>query len=123
MTCAQPSFDSPANAHALRRVANKHRLRCAYYLCSRCDKYHVRSSMPNPTHQRVIELVSEGYRDREIADLTGMTKYTVQRLVNDFAREVYALNRPHLIAICISLGIINPHSFVQEIGEHGGESP
>jgi DNA-binding CsgD family transcriptional regulator len=93
--------------------------------CDVCDRYHIsvqRVGGITMSADRVSLLlyVAQGYRDAEIAKFTGWKPRYVEYLIEQMFKRFYALNRAHLVAIVISLGIINPNEFVpkQEEAAH-----
>lgn len=89
--------------------------------CERCDRYHIiadKTKYPfTQTTVRILECVSQGYRDSETAGIVEMTQDTVEWHIRSMMKRFNALSRPHLVAISISLGLINPNDFVPEQDE------
>ena len=126
--CTRAAYgDKPAAISARRKLLRQFRdasqkaptLAVAY--CEQCDRYHIiadRTRYPfNAQTIRILECVAQGYRDTETADIVSMTKDTVEWHVRSMMKRFAALSRPHLVAISISLGLINPNDFVPEQDE------
>lgn len=53
-----------------------------------------------------LQLVSEGYTRRELADKIGVSEKAIDYRIRRFCEKLGALNVPHAVAIGVSRGII-----------------
>ncbi len=59
-----------------------------------------------PRQQQVLELVSHGYTDRQIADRLGIRQHTVRTHLDWTLRTLGARNRYHAVAIGFQKGLL-----------------
>lgn len=120
--CNTASYETVAIATAARRkIKRLYRANAVSVLCERCDHYHVRVKLGQfPVKVRwkkIIELIAQGHDRNEIAREIGVSMRSVENQVQYIMNHFYALNRANLVAISISLGIIDPNDFVPTVGE------
>lgn len=81
--------------------------------CDRCDKYHLVISEQRKEWIDLVKLVAQGFTYDEIAKMMGnTTRHALKMQLMSIRRHFYALSNPNLVAICISLGLIDPSEFV-----------
>jgi hypothetical protein len=116
----------PEAMSARRDIKRLYHANTSCALCEKCDKYHVVAKVGQyPIHvqwKRVIELIAQGHDRNGIArsmsnEKVTITPFVVDHLVARILNHFYALNRANLVAIAISLGIIDPNSFVPKAEE------
>lgn len=80
--------------------------------------------MPQPA-LTVLNLTAQGYNTTEIAHDTGMNLATVRWYLEELRAAFSALSSPHMVAIAIYFGAINPADFVPPIvkRDHGYDQP
>jgi DNA-binding CsgD family transcriptional regulator len=66
----------------------------------------------------VLLLTAQGFTAREIGEQLGLSPRWVQEMIESLKRRFYALSLPHLIAIVITLGIIDTRNFVPQLQEN-----
>lgn len=114
--CTSASFKDRGSAvTAKRRIMRTLRLTSTVSYCEKCDKYHLVAEHRHPLTERwvmILQCLAQGYRDAETAEVVKMSARSVEWSVAEMMKRFYALSRPNLIAIAISLGIINPNDFV-----------
>lgn len=92
------------------------RLRTNISHCDECDAYHLNAEHPEkevpPSSILILQCLAQGYRDAETAKIVSLTVRSVEGKVTNMMKRFAALSRPNLIAITISLGILDPNSFV-----------
>ena len=69
------------------------------------------------TASRVLRLCAMGFSAETIAGMTGYTVFTIYRTLADLRQLLGALNLPHLIAIAISLGYLDPKDFIPPVAD------
>jgi DNA-binding NarL/FixJ family response regulator len=67
--------------------------------------------------KKIIELIAQGFGRQAIAKELGVTPYAADHQITHILNHFYATNRAHLVAIAVSLGIIDPRSFVPKVEE------
>ncbi len=90
--------------------------------CDQCDKYHLVISEQRKDWVELVRLVAQGFTYDEISKMLGNASQKVVKMrLMKIRRHFYALSNPNLVAICISLGIIDPSEFVpkREEPQHG----
>ncbi len=106
---------------ARRRMESRFRVRLSCALCERCDCYHVnvveRSSPLGKRWRTILVLLAHGFSARHIGPLIGLSQRYTENEIAQMMRYFYALNRTNLVAIAISLGIVNPQEFVPPVTE------
>jgi DNA-binding CsgD family transcriptional regulator len=120
MACPNASFPDNKGALAAKRAIKRaFNANTAISHCGECDAYHVALEVGQypVSHewQRILHGVAEGMSNYEIADQLGMGWRGVEYAVEEMKKRFYALNRPHLIAIVIALGVVDPNRFVPKI--------
>jgi DNA-binding CsgD family transcriptional regulator len=125
MICSSATFDTKDEVNAVRRsLRAKEHLFVAATFCETCDAYHIgpdRESRPplSPRRLEIMNLVAAGYTADEIAATLGTTRAAVQVHVKLAKKRFYANSAAHLVAVLISLGIIDPTPFVPTLkAEH-----
>ena len=123
-SCVIPAYEESVARVTCRATERLMRLRCAIMFCEACDGYHVvydnsrhRNERIDETHLRILEMLAMGMRDYDIGVDLNLTRKQVSRAVARLMVTLNAFNRPNLIAICITLGIINPSAFVPALKE------
>lgn len=123
MRCSSAKFEERTAAiDAKRKLLRVHRLWASVKHCESCDKYHLVAEMPRPEVSKkwtlVLQCLAQGYRDSETSRIVLMTPRSVERSIAEMIKRFSALSRPHLVAIAIALGMIDPNDFVPQEGEH-----
>jgi len=62
-------------------------------------------------------LLAHGFSARHIGPIIGLSQRYTENEIAQMMRYFYALNRTNLVAIAISLGIVNPQEFVPPVTE------
>lgn len=92
--------------------------------CGTCDKYHLSLRGQNPEWMQMVRLAAQGFTQEEIARQIGRaSKKAVAVEFVQIRRHFYALSIPNLVAICISLGLIDPTEFVPKLEEPHHATP
>jgi DNA-binding CsgD family transcriptional regulator len=108
-------------------LAHRLQLFVSTYYCGRCDAYHLYTSPAsiNAFDYEVLKMLALGYNSNEIAEKldpqqprgsrgrSRKVRTAIQRAITRF----YAMNQTHLVAIAITLGILDPREFVPTIKE------
>ena len=122
--CSPVVFESRALANrARRRVTREYRTKSVSSLCEVCDKYHFTTNVPEfkEVKIKILTLIGQGFRDSEIGPIIGLSSKGIHYHVQEMMTRLDAGSRSHLVAISVSLGIINPNEFVPALEEkkHG----
>lgn len=122
MACPQASFPTKQDGNTARRTVRRaYKANTSIFLCGVCDKFHLRMEIGcypvSETWQLILDCLAQGMTNAEMSARTGLKPTSVIWAIEEMKKRFYALNRPHLIAISISLGIVNPNSFVPSITE------
>lgn len=120
MICTASAFADEPTARRTSSALERRRFPpVQVYLCEHCDNYHFRGSSPDlriwKTMGRVLRLCAMGFDRETIAEMTGYTLGTVRNTQFELRRLFGALNLPHLIAIAIALGYLNPNDFIPPV--------
>lgn len=128
MHCAAAGYETEAKAVDARRDLRRH-----YYLnavvvyCQDCDAYHteveLRGKDALKRWQRwkvVLTLLAQGLSARMIGEELGVSRRAIEKNIISLHEHFYALNTTHLIAIALSLRLVDPNQCVPRIGEHRG---
>lgn len=126
MDCASATWDDRAGATAAKRnIKRTYFINTDVYLCETCDHYHVKQSggrhPVSDKWQLVLQCLAQGMTLKEISEQVGLTPRSVYWTLNELRDRFYALNRPHLVAISISLGIVNPNIFIPSLEERNDD--
>jgi len=118
--CTAATFpDMPAARRTREALERRKFPPVQVYLCGKCDRYHFRGSSPDlrmwKTMSRVLHLCALGFTAATIAEMTGYTKFTVKRALEDLRQWFGALNMAHLVAIAIALGYLDPNEFIPPV--------
>ena len=122
MTCTLAAYvDRPTALSIRHQLRKRSHLSVSVFQCELCDKYHLKA---NATKLRVsksalkaAKLVALGYRYPEISAMMGTSEGTIAWYMSELKGPFGALSIPHLIAIMISLGVLNPKEFVPALEE------
>lgn len=128
MNCTAASYSDHSSAKtAQRKLARSIHLASNVRYCESCDAFHV---IANPSNLRdgrgykipkraieVLDLLAQGYTQAEISKMLTTTVETTAWYIKALKEAFGAMSSPHLIAITIRLGVINPSAFVPEIVE------
>lgn len=123
MQCTRASYpDKRSGAAAKRAITRVYKANTSIYLCGLCDRYHVNVEVGrypvSESWQELLQCVAQGMTNEEITSRTNYkTKRSIEWAIEEMKHRFYALNRTHLIAIAISLGIVDPSTFVPAIQE------
>lgn len=60
-----------------------------------------------PSEIRVVRLVAEGHREKEIAEIIGVAFYTVRQQARVVKRKLGARSMAHAVAICFRAGVLD----------------
>lgn len=108
-------------AQARKHVKTLYHAETTCALCETCDRYHVRVKIgkyPVLTRwKKTIELIAQGLDRPSIARELGISHYAAAHIINRILGHFYASNSAHLVAIAVSLGIVEPNSFTPQVGE------
>jgi hypothetical protein len=142
MYCTAAAYSSaPVARSERRRITREYRYRPTVNYCERCDAYHLceDSKYPfDPRWKEVLVMLAQGFSSTDIAKTlrrlppgsrndgplrdkryTGPMKTTsVDTIIRRMMHHFYALSRANLVAITISLGIIDPNKFVPGVKTH-----
>ena len=125
MSCTTASYKDPSEVANGKRIFKKYfRMNCIVKWCEGCDAYHVSGDKNIDRYpfvknwRTMLELVAEGISDRDAAKILGISPRMVEYYVEQITKYFYATNRANLVAITISLGLLNPNDFIPKIGEH-----
>lgn len=114
--CFLPGYTQESAAAEKQNIERGLRLRCKIAYCEIHGEYHVvygdRRSLLDERHRKILEMVSMGLRDPEIANDLGLTIKQIEHAVTRLSRRLNAISRPNLVAIAISLGIVDPSGFL-----------
>lgn len=119
----QPSAAYPDRREAnsvKRNLQRRYKLSVSIYLCETCDKFHLtKSGRANIAERpmKVLRMLAQGFQREEIAQDTGIPANSVHWYTKELIHHFSALNTAHLVAISISLGILNPNEFVPALTE------
>lgn len=125
--CTRASYDDKAAATTARRKllrkfgdsAQRAPVLAVLY-CEDCDRYHIvadKAKYFNERAIRILQYMAQGFRDAEIANIMDLTVDKIDWSVRSMLKRFNALSRTHLMAIAISLGLVNPNDFVPEHDE------
>lgn len=119
MACTNAAYQNRQQAiDAKRRVLRSFKVNASISYCDQCDKFHVIAQgngvlgKLTETKVAILQCMAQGFRDRETAEIVGLTMRTVENYTEGMMKQFYALSRAHLVAIIIALGIISPNDFV-----------
>jgi DNA-binding CsgD family transcriptional regulator len=125
------AFKERTGADTLKRkLRTESRVISKLFLCEKCDYYHVRVDTGYSPFQRsflathsdkvmrLVNMIANGYTCERAAQELGMSYRTTDNVMEQLRARFYALNTPHLIAILIALGVIEPLTFVKGITEN-----
>jgi DNA-binding CsgD family transcriptional regulator len=108
-SCGRIVYDTAAEADQARRRAQAHfgtSLKAAR--CKTCALWHLSFASTLTSRERVIlRDLTFGFRAKEICENRGLTHDQFYNTVKDLIRKVGALSRTHLVAVAISIGVIN----------------
>ena len=120
-----PQDDKRAAMSASRVIRRVYKANTSVYLCGECDKYHATIEIGrypvSESWQRVLECLAQGMTREETGLATNLGPRGVDWAIEEMRKRFYALNRPHLVAIAISLGIVDPAKFVPSIEKEDHE--
>lgn len=129
--CNTIGFKRAGDAKVMQRnIRRRFRADSTCVLCEKCDMYHVRAKtgkFPIKVQSaKILNYLAQGYDSKAIADelnaaildarrhtTTRKVEHEITSMMNNF----YALNRTNLVAIAISLGIVEPNDFTARVGE------
>lgn len=117
------TFPTKQEAFEAKKYLRKsRRLRAQLKLCGFCDCYHIVSKPSLDLHitNRAIEtlvLVAHGFTNRQVAEMMGTAVSTTTWYIQELLYAFGANNAANLVAIAISLGVINPSEFVRPLEE------
>jgi hypothetical protein len=122
MACTAASYGERDEAvHAKQRVTKTYKMPAAIRFCEDCERYHVDARpgehLINEKRRKILYYLAQGYRQPDIGPLVGGHLGGVEDAIREMRERFYALNNVNLVAIVISLGIINPNDFVPKIEE------
>jgi DNA-binding CsgD family transcriptional regulator len=107
--CIRISYKTAAEAREAHRTAKSHfGMPLKAVLCKTCATWHL--SFPHALTARELAVLRElafGFRDHEIGQSLGLTKWQVVRTHRELTNKLGALSRGHLIAVAVSIGVIN----------------
>ena len=107
MTCTAATFKSKDEATTVKR----------HIFRSRAIKTELKKEFYDKREQ-IMELVAQGFQDREIAAILECKERSVEYIVEKMVKDYGALSRAHCVAILIAFGVIHPNRFVPGIAEH-----
>lgn len=127
MACTSATFESKFQAIGIKRkILRDSHMATTVYLCESCDKFHLKANKKHLHITKsafdVLRHVALGYFHPEIARITGLRPRTVQWYIEELRRTFSASSSAHLVAIAISLGVIDPREFVPSLEEQECES-
>ena len=122
MNCTSAAFDNRRSARRLSDALTVRRYPLVkMYLCGKCDRFHPRGKFPNTDigkhAARVLRLSAMGFNAETVSEMTGYTPFTVKKVLHELRISFGALNNPHLVAIAIVLGYLDPNEFVPPVVE------
>jgi DNA-binding CsgD family transcriptional regulator len=119
MNCNAATFPTRAEAARHRRALIRTRgVFVAVVHCEECDAFHFSNEEAQryPFNSRrsldVLRCLAQGFRDAETSEIVGYTPRTVEDVIARWSKRLGAQSRPHLVAIAIALGFLNPNDFV-----------
>ena len=120
--CTVAGYESAeVAAQARKHIKRMYHASTTCALCETCDKYHVFVKIgqyPVLTQWKtIIELIAQGMNRERIANELKITPYAAAHVINRILGHFYANNSAHLVAIAVSLGIVDPRSFVPKVEE------
>lgn len=129
MTCAtMAQYPNRSDAVASRRgVHHATGVYANIVHCGHCDNYHL--IVQPPSHREiaipgfksyefaVLNHIAQGYTREESAKELGIDVRRVRWAMTHLMRRFNALNRAHLVAIAIALGMLDPCAFVPSLSE------
>jgi DNA-binding CsgD family transcriptional regulator len=59
-----------------------------------------------PRELEILELVANGFSAKEVANALGIAPRTVERHTENVRMKMRARNRPHMVTLAISMGIL-----------------
>jgi DNA-binding CsgD family transcriptional regulator len=121
VTCAAATF-TLAEARDQRKSLSRHwRFPVSVYQCEACDQYHLRANTKNlkisASGLKVLQYTAQGYTAREIESNFGITAMTTNWWIKKLKEAFGANSAPHLVAIVISLSVLDPRTFVPTLTE------
>lgn len=123
MNCTAAAFTDKDEAKLARRTAQRYwrGFRATIYPCEVCDCFHFRGTMSQfslrPKATEILKLIAQGFTKNEIAAIVGMNNRTVETYYDTLRQSFEALSLPHLIAIAIWLGVLDPKEFIPPLTE------
>lgn len=119
MNCTVAHYkDRQSASRVKRKVLRSMNIHTNVSYCSMCDCYHVdatgRKNDFSPTQLEILRYLAEGYTDIEISSLINIQWRGVEASITRMKQRLYALSRTNLVAIAISLGIVDPNDFVPQ---------
>ncbi len=123
-TCTRASYpDKRSGAAAKRAITRVYKANTSVYHCDDCDRYHINVEVGrypvSESWQELLQYLAQGMTNDEILERTHYkTKRSLEWAIDEMMHRLYALNRTHLIAIAISLGIVDPNTFVPPLEKH-----
>jgi DNA-binding CsgD family transcriptional regulator len=87
--------------------------------CETCDQYHilVTDDSLGDREYEVLRMLARGFLRDEIAKEIGWTPWQVNNFQKALYQRLYVFTRPHLVAIAISLGMLDPADFIPALTE------
>jgi DNA-binding NarL/FixJ family response regulator len=89
--------------------------------CAGCCTYHVVHEphrVPyNERERKILKYVALGFTNREIGMLIHLSFRQTEGVIQDMIKRMEARSRPHLVAIAIALGMVDPTEFVPRLME------
>jgi DNA-binding CsgD family transcriptional regulator len=122
MICTAATFTAESDAeHTRRELAKRKFPPVQVYLCEKCDHFHFRGTSPDlriwKTMGKVLRLCAMGFTADTIVEMTGYTRFTVYDALRQIRQEFGALNLPHVVAIAIALGYLEPNEFIPPVAD------
>ena len=129
MTCTAATFKSKDEATTVKRhIFRSRAIKTELKFCEQCDCYHLVNAEIlqqcrwkkefYDKREQIMELVAQGFQDREIAAILECKERSVEYIVEKMVKDYGALSRAHCVAILIAFGVIHPNRFVPGIAEH-----
>ncbi len=105
-----------------RKLIRNRRLNTTVTYCTECDKYHVVADVSNSPVDKdwllILNRIAQGFQAKEIAPELKVDERRVEYITNKMMKHFYALSRANLVAIGISLGLVDPSIFVPGEDDH-----
>lgn len=120
MSCSTASYTTKDRALSVRRqIRRTTNIATKIRYCDRCDRYHIstdgRPASYTPRMIEFLKLCAAGYRQSEIAKILGVSERTVEWNIDELKQRLYAFSSAHLVAIAISIGVLDPNEFVPSL--------